>query len=266
MSAHSETGRVSTIYEVAKHAGVSTATVSRVMSGPKEAVSPSTRERVMRAVAVLGYTPNSAAKNLRTLRSGKLLVTVPDISNPFFSLILQGIEDAAHARGLRGAPRRHAARRDARGTLRAHAQAQGSRRADLPRPPAAERGRGARPGDARRAARRSSTAASSARASACRACTSTTRRPPHEAMGHLYDLGHRRIARRHRAAREPAQPRSAARRDGARDARRAPSRLRRRCTATSRSSRASPPPSSCFATHAIVRRPSSASTTRWRWA
>ena len=50
---------------------------------------------MLRAVDVLGYMPNSTAKNLRTARTGKLLVTVPDISNPFFSLILQGIEDAA---------------------------------------------------------------------------------------------------------------------------------------------------------------------------
>ena len=47
----------------------------------------------------LGFTPNAAAKNLRTLRTRKLLVTVPDISNPFFSLILQGIEDAAQREG-----------------------------------------------------------------------------------------------------------------------------------------------------------------------
>src|SRR5437667_3315121 len=85
---------VPNIYEVAKRAGVSTATVSRVLSRP-EVVAPGTRRKVMRAVELLGYEPNSAAKNLRTLRTGKLLVTVPDISNPFFSLILQGIEDAA---------------------------------------------------------------------------------------------------------------------------------------------------------------------------
>jgi LacI family repressor for deo operon, udp, cdd, tsx, nupC, and nupG len=54
---------------------------------------------VLQAVKVMAYAPNSAAKNLRTLRSGKLLVTVPDISNPFFSLILQGIEDAAQREG-----------------------------------------------------------------------------------------------------------------------------------------------------------------------
>src|SRR5437899_9400568 len=82
------------IYAVAKRAGVSTATVSRVLSRP-EIVAPSTRRKVMRAVELLGYAPNAAAKNLRTLRSRKVLVTVPDISNPFFSLILQGIEDTA---------------------------------------------------------------------------------------------------------------------------------------------------------------------------
>jgi len=86
------------IYEVAKRAGVSTATVSRVLSRP-QVVSPETRRRVLHAVKIMAYAPNSAAKNLRTLRTGKLLVTVPDISNPFFSLILQGIEDAAQREG-----------------------------------------------------------------------------------------------------------------------------------------------------------------------
>ncbi len=86
------------IYEVARRAGVSTATVSRVLSQPA-VVSPATRHRVLRAVERLGYEPNAAAKNLRTLRTAKLLVTVPDISNPFFSLILRGIEDAAQREG-----------------------------------------------------------------------------------------------------------------------------------------------------------------------
>jgi LacI family repressor for deo operon, udp, cdd, tsx, nupC, and nupG len=86
------------IHTVAKRAGVSTATVSRVLSRP-DVVAAGTRRRVLQAVEDLGYAPNSAAKHLRTLRSGKLLVTVPDISNPFFSLILQGIEDAAQRAG-----------------------------------------------------------------------------------------------------------------------------------------------------------------------
>jgi LacI family transcriptional regulator, repressor for deo operon, udp, cdd, tsx, nupC, and nupG len=89
---------LSNIYAVARRAGVSTATVSRVLSRP-DVVAPDTRLKVLKAVEHLGYTPNSAAKHLRTRRSGKILVTVPDISNPFFSLILQGIEDAAQREG-----------------------------------------------------------------------------------------------------------------------------------------------------------------------
>ena len=89
---------MSTIYTVAKRAGVSTATVSRVLSRP-QVVAPATRSRVLQAVEDLGYAPNSAARHLRTLRSRKLLVTVPDITNPFFAPILQGIEDAAHRDG-----------------------------------------------------------------------------------------------------------------------------------------------------------------------
>ncbi|HEY7497822.1 MAG TPA: LacI family DNA-binding transcriptional regulator [Vicinamibacterales bacterium] len=89
---------MSNIREVAKRAGVSTATVSRVLSRP-DVVSPDTRVRVLKAVERLGYAPNSVAKNLRTLKSRKLLVTVPDISNPFFALILQGIEESAQKNG-----------------------------------------------------------------------------------------------------------------------------------------------------------------------
>jgi LacI family repressor for deo operon, udp, cdd, tsx, nupC, and nupG len=89
---------VANIFEVARRAGVSTATVSRVLSKP-DLVSPETRRRVMAAVERLGYAPNAAAKNLRMLRTRKLLVTVPDISRPLFSLILQGIEESANREG-----------------------------------------------------------------------------------------------------------------------------------------------------------------------
>ena len=54
---------------------------------------------MLEAVTLLSYAPNSAAKHLRTLRSGQLLVMVPDISNPFFSLILRGIEETARSEG-----------------------------------------------------------------------------------------------------------------------------------------------------------------------
>lgn len=86
------------IFEVAKRAGVSTATVSRVLTNAA-VVAPATRKKVMAAVERLGYVPNAAAKNLRMLRTRKLLVTVPDISRPLFSLILQGIEDSANREG-----------------------------------------------------------------------------------------------------------------------------------------------------------------------
>jgi LacI family transcriptional regulator, repressor for deo operon, udp, cdd, tsx, nupC, and nupG len=85
---------VANIYDVAKRAGVSTATVSRVLSQPN-VVAPMTRRKVLQAVERLAFEPNSTAKNLRTHKTGKLLVTVPDLSNPFFSQILQGIEGVA---------------------------------------------------------------------------------------------------------------------------------------------------------------------------
>jgi len=89
---------VANIYDVAKRAGVSTATVSRVFSQP-DVVAPSTRRKVLVASNHLRFTPNVASKLFRTQRTAKILVTVPDISNPFFSLILQGIEDAAQREG-----------------------------------------------------------------------------------------------------------------------------------------------------------------------
>jgi LacI family repressor for deo operon, udp, cdd, tsx, nupC, and nupG len=89
---------VPNIYEVARRAGVSASTVSRVLSRPG-VVSPDTRRRVLETVEEMGYAPNSVARNLRTRRSDKILVTVPDISNPFFSLIIQGIEGAAQRAG-----------------------------------------------------------------------------------------------------------------------------------------------------------------------
>jgi len=87
-----------TIQDVARDAGVSTATVSRVFSAPELVLEP-TRQKVMESVARLGYQPNFAAKSLRTLRTEKILVTVPDISNPFFSQVIRGVEEAAHAAG-----------------------------------------------------------------------------------------------------------------------------------------------------------------------
>ena len=87
-----------TILEVAAMAGVSTATVSRVLSHP-DRVTEKTRARVLKAVESLGYTPNVAARALRTLRAAKILLTVPDISNPFFASVIRGAEEAAREAG-----------------------------------------------------------------------------------------------------------------------------------------------------------------------
>lgn len=89
---------VATIYDIATLAKVSPATVSRALSQPG-LVSDTTRLRVEAAVAKLGYVANAAAKSLRTRRTGKLLVTVPDVSNPFFAEIVKGVEEAAQAEG-----------------------------------------------------------------------------------------------------------------------------------------------------------------------
>lgn len=87
-----------TIKDVADHAGVSIATVSRLFSKPS-AVSEPTRQRVQKSVEALGYEPDSLAKSLRTARVSKILVSVPDISNPFFANVIRGAEDAAAQAG-----------------------------------------------------------------------------------------------------------------------------------------------------------------------
>lgn len=89
---------MATIKMVAERAGVSTATVSRAMSEPHR-VQDETRARIHSAIDALGYAPNQAAKSLRTLRTGKIIVMVPDVSNPFFAEVLRGAEDAAQAAG-----------------------------------------------------------------------------------------------------------------------------------------------------------------------
>ncbi len=89
---------MATIQDVAAAAGVSTATVSRVLGNPAVVAGP-TQLKVLKAIKRLHYMPNAAATSLRTAATRKLLVTVPDIANPFFSLIIQGIESSAQRAG-----------------------------------------------------------------------------------------------------------------------------------------------------------------------
>lgn len=89
----------STIKDVARVAGVSTATVSRALSKP-QAVSQATREAVLEAARHTGYQINQAARNLRTRKTRTIVVFVPNLGNPFFSNILSGIEATAAESGM----------------------------------------------------------------------------------------------------------------------------------------------------------------------
>jgi LacI family transcriptional regulator len=84
---------------VATEAGVSQATVSRVVNG-NVAVSEPLRDRVMSVVAELGYRRDGLARGLRRQVNDVLGLLVPDIGNPFFTALVRGAEDAALAAGL----------------------------------------------------------------------------------------------------------------------------------------------------------------------
>ena len=86
-----------TIHEVARRAKVSSATVSRVLSGAKF-VSGELVDRVWRAVNELDYRPNQVARNLRARATRTIGVVIPDIQNPFFTSVVRGIEDALQER------------------------------------------------------------------------------------------------------------------------------------------------------------------------
>ena len=89
---------MTTVSDVARRAGVSTMTVSRVIND-SGAVSPETRARVSGAILELGYMPNVLARQLRSMRTRTIALVVTDIRNPFFTTIASGVEDTARARG-----------------------------------------------------------------------------------------------------------------------------------------------------------------------
>lgn len=87
------------IKDVAKLAGVSTATVSRTLTRP-DLVNAQTRAAVQAAIAETGYTINQAARNLRQRKTGGIVAMVPNLANPFFAQILAGIADELRPAGL----------------------------------------------------------------------------------------------------------------------------------------------------------------------
>jgi LacI family transcriptional regulator len=93
------TSKNATIVEVARHAGVSSATAGRVL-GDYGYSSPEVQERVRAAAAALGYRPNRLAKGLITGKTQTIGVVVGDIESPFYASVLRGIADVARRSGF----------------------------------------------------------------------------------------------------------------------------------------------------------------------
>lgn len=84
-----------TIYDVAREAGVSMATVSRVVNGNPN-VKPKTRKKVLESIQRMGYRPNAVARGLASKKTTTVGVVIPDISYSFFAELTRGIEDIAN--------------------------------------------------------------------------------------------------------------------------------------------------------------------------
>ncbi|MFA1642402.1 catabolite control protein A [Chryseomicrobium palamuruense] len=83
-----------TIYDVAREANVSMATVSRVVNGNQN-VKPATRQKVLAVIERLDYRPNAVARGLASKKTKTVGVIIPDISNVFYAELVRGIEDIA---------------------------------------------------------------------------------------------------------------------------------------------------------------------------
>ncbi len=86
--------------DVAKLAGVSQATVSRVLSD-SPAVTSTTKRRVLAAIQASGYVPDVRARAMKTSRSGNVGVVVADLSNPYYPEVLEKLDNSLSSRGLR---------------------------------------------------------------------------------------------------------------------------------------------------------------------
>ena len=89
-----------TLRDVAKHAGVSAMTVSRVING-SAGVDPDTQRRVESAILHLDYVPNRLARNLVSQKTQTIGLIVPDVVNPFFAPVVRGAETTARKAGYR---------------------------------------------------------------------------------------------------------------------------------------------------------------------
>lgn len=87
------------IKKIAELAGVSTATVSKVLNDKDQSISDATRQRVLSIVEKEGYIPNGIAKSLRMKNTKTIGIIMPDVMNLFFSELARGAEDAAERKG-----------------------------------------------------------------------------------------------------------------------------------------------------------------------
>jgi LacI family transcriptional regulator len=90
---------MTTIYDVAREAGVSAATVSRVLNGHED-VNAEMAGRVVEAVEKLRYRPNGVARSLRRQAAQVWALVISDIENPHFTALVRGVEDVARAHGF----------------------------------------------------------------------------------------------------------------------------------------------------------------------
>ncbi|MBQ2955546.1 MAG: LacI family DNA-binding transcriptional regulator [Clostridia bacterium] len=91
--------RQATLRDIARHCGLSIATVSRVLSDSDYVVSEATRQRVLASAEQLHYMPNELGKSLKTSSTRDIGVILPNITNPYYALLLQGITDEADRQG-----------------------------------------------------------------------------------------------------------------------------------------------------------------------
>lgn len=91
--------RKPTIYDIARLCGVSGATVSRVLSDSGYPVKEAVRARVVAVAKEIGYTPNAIGRMLRRRESADIGVVLPNLSNPYFTSVLLGLETEAHRLG-----------------------------------------------------------------------------------------------------------------------------------------------------------------------
>lgn len=88
-----------TVVDIAKRAGVSIATVSRVLNGSAHPVRPATREKVLAAARELDYEPSDPARSLVRRVTRTIGLVIPDITNPYYPELVRGVEDTARQRG-----------------------------------------------------------------------------------------------------------------------------------------------------------------------